>query len=104
MLDHGFSPPRKNISAGWTGVGAQLLSAGQMVWSKLVKMCVQLLCLLVFGWQGCIPATPQASCSSATHKFTAAFWSSQVRVCLPLLNPVGFIHGIKTTCLFVPVT
>lgn len=61
VLAYGFSPPRKNISAGWSGVVAQLLSAGQMVWSKLVKICVQLLCLLVLGWQGCIPATPQAS-------------------------------------------
>lgn len=86
VLDGGFSSPRKRISAGWSGVIAQLLSAGQMVWSKLVKMCVQLLCLLVLGWQGCTPATPQdatpqaSSCYSDTPKFTTAFWSSQVRV------------------------
>lgn len=89
-LAGGFSPPRKRISAGWSGVTAQLLSAGQMVWSKLVKMCVQLLCLLVLGWQSCTPATPQDATpqasfySSATHKFTTAFWSSQAHAWLPL--------------------
>lgn len=93
VLASGFSLSRKRISAGWSGVVAQLLSAGQMVWTKLVKMCVQLLCLLVLGWQGCTPATPQdatpqaSSYSSATHKFTTAFWSSQVRAWLPLWIP-----------------
>jgi len=82
VLAGGFSPPRKRISAGWNGVMAQLLSAGQMVWSKLVKMCVQLLCLLVLGWKGCTLATPQDATpqaspySSATHEFTTAFWCS----------------------------
>lgn len=89
MLAVWLLPPRKRISAVWSGVTAQLLSAGQMVWSKLVKMSAQLLCLLVLGLQGCTPAipqdlTPQASfCSSTTHKFTTTFWSSQVCLWFP---------------------
>lgn len=84
MLASGFLPPRKRISAVWSGITTQLQSDGQMVWSKLVKMSVQLLCLLVLGLQGCTPAIPQdpipqaSSCSSTTHKFTTTFRSSQV--------------------------
>lgn len=56
VLAGGFVPQRMTrISAGCSSAMAQLLAAGQMVESKLVTMCVQLLRLLLFGRQDCNP-------------------------------------------------